>query len=169
MAAPMTEPEARRATERIQDAFREVLSIVNGDIDEPLCGPSPDFRRIGAVQFISIIRDPALGADPDLIYAALASAQWRAAHPEWRKKQVVGHVYFIQDEDGYIKIGFALNVHDRLKSLQTGSRQELRLLASIAGSVQSEHDLHRQFSADRERGEWFRPSSDLLEYIGGVQ
>lgn len=76
-----------------------------------------------------------------------------------------GSVYFIADEDGYIKIGHARNVLSRLASLQTASRQNLRLVATTSGSQADERALHARFASDRVRGEWFRPSPALLLYI----
>lgn len=164
----LTEQEARRLTERAKAAFRNVLGMHQA-MDEPLCGPAPDFRRIGTPSFLAILADPALKGDPELVTAALASAQWRAAHPgRHRGASLSGHVYFIQDEDGYIKIGFAVSVADRIKTLQTGSRQELRILATMAGTPKDERKLHRRFRTDHVRGEWFYPSDDLCDFIEEV-
>ena len=44
-----------------------------------------------------------------------------------------GFVYFIADEEGYIKIGHALEPAKRLSALQTGHRQQLTLLATVPG------------------------------------
>lgn len=164
----MTEQEARRITDTAKAAFRDIAEMFR-DIDEPLCGPAGEFRRIGSPAFVSLLMDPSLRSDPELIRAALASAQWRAARPGWRPGQRPGHVYFIQDQDGFIKIGFAIDVKSRLKTLQTGSRQELRLVASIPGDERSEHELHRRFHRGHVRGEWFNPSEDLVSLIEGVR
>lgn len=75
------------------------------------------------------------------------------------------NVYFICDEDGYIKIGFARSVQSRLDMLQTASRQELRLIASMPGNLSDEKSLHKRFEEDHARGEWFYPSTELNKYI----
>lgn len=76
-------------------------------------------------------------------------------------------VYFIQaGVDGAIKIGFTrFPVLDRLKSLQVACPDELRLLAVLAGDDGKETEIHKRFAPDRIRGEWFRPSTTLLDYV----
>lgn len=81
---------------------------------------------------------------------------------------VESSVYFIADEDGYIKIGTARSVASRMASLQTASRQTLRLVASIPGDQSDEFALHARFETDRVRGEWFRPGSELMAFIAEV-
>lgn len=43
----------------------------------------------------------------------------------------------------------------RLREMQTGNPEELYLLGWLAGGDLLEQRLHRQFAADRYRGEWF--------------
>lgn len=71
-------------------------------------------------------------------------------------------VYFIADEDGYVKIGTARNVNSRLASLQTASRQKLIVLGFTPGNHEDERRYHEMFAVDRVRGEWFRPSVKLM-------
>lgn len=76
------------------------------------------------------------------------------------------HVYFIQAVTaGLIKIGIAGDVAARLRSLQSNTGDELRLLATQPGGQRREQELHTQFAAYRVRGEWFRPSAALLDLI----
>ena len=77
-----------------------------------------------------------------------------------------GFVYFITN--GFnIKIGYTNNVKRRLKQLNTGSDQQLFLLGYINGTKETEANLHRFFIKYklRQNGEWFEPSSELLDYI----
>lgn len=76
-------------------------------------------------------------------------------------------IYFIQaGKNGPIKIGQTDNgVDDRLKQLQTGCPYELRLLWVYDGHVFSEKEIHERFSHERIRGEWFRPSRKILDFI----
>lgn len=76
-------------------------------------------------------------------------------------------VYFIQaGVSGPIKIGVAGNPMLRLAQLQTSSSEHLRLVATIPGTgAKGEKLLHRRFAAHHQRGEWYRPSVELLEYI----
>lgn len=79
-------------------------------------------------------------------------------------------VYFVEGGEGeqrLIKIGYSNDTRTRLGELQVGSPVELRLLGTIAGSRATEAQLHTIFAADRVRGEWFRPSSDLIAVIEG--
>jgi hypothetical protein len=74
-------------------------------------------------------------------------------------------VYFIQaGEDGPIKIGCAVDVPRRLKVLQTGNVEVLRLLCDFEGGPEEERRLHRLFAGHHLRGEWFRPSIELLDW-----
>ena len=42
----------------------------------------------------------------------------------------------------------------------------LILLATRPGGAKLERKLHRRFAAARSHGEWFRPTRELLAYIG---
>lgn len=75
-------------------------------------------------------------------------------------------VYFIQaGESGPIKIGEADDVPQRLRELQTGNPEELRLLGLLAWRPGLEVDLHCRFYLEHVRGEWFRPAPELLAFI----
>lgn len=72
--------------------------------------------------------------------------------------------YFIQaGTDGPVKIGVAQDVEKRIKELQTGCPDDLRLIGRIQGNCESE--LHKRFSQFRLRGEWFNPDIRLLAFI----
>jgi len=76
-------------------------------------------------------------------------------------------IYFIQcGENGPIKIGQTGNgVEERLGQLQTGCPYGLRVLWVYNGSDWTEETVHKKFSHERIRGEWFRPSSTLIDFI----
>jgi hypothetical protein len=81
-------------------------------------------------------------------------------------------VYFIQSGDsGPVKIGYSDDPGRRLAQLQTGHPESLVLLCWIAGGPTKEREVHDRFRAERlrEDGEWFRPSADLMAYIGSVR
>ena len=70
------------------------------------------------------------------------------------------YLYAIRDtHTGYIKIGYSINPHDRLRELQTGSGGKLELVHSerVADSSARllEQSLHRELNPYRVRGEWF--------------
>lgn len=77
-------------------------------------------------------------------------------------------VYFIQAGLGPIKIGYTTDIKRRLPSLQTSTSKKLRVLATIAGRVGLERELHRRFHEHRISGEWFRPAPELLAFIKGI-
>lgn len=93
---------------------------------------------------------------------------------ELRPEATTGHIYFVATTgpDELIKIGYtggsAPHVEVRLRSLQTSSPVPLVCLARHRGTFQQERQLHAIFAADRERGEWFRPSDDLLDLIDSI-
>lgn len=77
-----------------------------------------------------------------------------------------GWIYFLRaGTSGPIKIGTSVNVDSRIATLQTGCPDELRLIARIRGGSGVERMLHQKFDRDRIRGEWFKPSSELVELI----
>jgi y4mF family transcriptional regulator len=76
------------------------------------------------------------------------------------------YAYFAHAEKtGLIKIGKAVNVQSRLKSLQHGSPDKLTLLGVIPESNMSEEELHKEFSKYRSHGEWFQSSQEILDFI----
>lgn len=67
-------------------------------------------------------------------------------------------VYFAQEkEGGPIKIGFSFNVKLRTK--------HWRVIALLPGARKTEKYLHGKFAHLRIAGEWFRPETELLEFI----
>jgi hypothetical protein len=78
-------------------------------------------------------------------------------------------VYFIQSEHGgSVKIGRADDLAKRLVGLQTSRPDKLVVLAAAPGTVQQERDLHQRFAALREKGEWFSPSQELMDFVREV-
>jgi len=77
------------------------------------------------------------------------------------------NVYFVRAGNrGAIKIGIARNVNRRIDALQTGNAFKLNLIASIPCSSRKEAEhlegrLHRFFSKQRIRGEWFQGNIDF--------
>lgn len=72
-----------------------------------------------------------------------------------------------------IKIGKAKDLEKRLKSLQTVSPAQLKLLKAIQvtgekEAGQLEASLHRKFIHLRLSGEWFKAEKELFDYIGDL-
>ena len=75
-------------------------------------------------------------------------------------------IYFIQEgENGPIKIGYSNDPEQRLRKLQDGNPELLKLIAVIPGDRQRERDAHRNLEPFRCRGEWFRPNGEVFDYI----
>ena len=71
----------------------------------------------------------------------------------------MAYLYCITDGELY-KIGWAKNVHKRLRVLQCGSSRELKILHKVlctgnAQAVMRERQVHKSASKHRVRGEWF--------------
>lgn len=76
-------------------------------------------------------------------------------------------IYFIQaGTNGPIKIGQTNNgIKERIAQLQTGCPYELKLIWLYGGDTYTEHEIHGEFQHERIRGEWFRPTKDLICFI----
>ena len=74
------------------------------------------------------------------------------------------YIYFIQagDEKGPVKIGFSRNPDNRIVGLQISNAQTLTIIGLFYGAIAMEAKLHRKFAKARIRGEWFRPTADLI-------
>lgn len=76
--------------------------------------------------------------------------------------------YAIEDEEEllHVKIGHTTDpLYVRMRALQTGNPRTLHALFSASESVYAESFLQRFFRTAKVRGEWFRPTSRLLEFI----
>lgn len=79
-------------------------------------------------------------------------------------------IYFARaGDDGPIKIGKSKNPIGRLAGLRTASAASVQLMAVMAGDEDEEEHIHKRFAADRLRGEWFRPSVELLSFISELE
>ena len=72
-------------------------------------------------------------------------------------------VYFIRaGEAGPVKIGWAADVGDRCRQLQTGYPQPLQVIRVVDGTRALERWLHDRYAGLRLLGEWFQFSADML-------
>jgi hypothetical protein len=76
-------------------------------------------------------------------------------------------VYFFQaGENGPIKIGYASNIRHRLENIQTGNHEEIRVLGWICPATKNmEREIHGRIKEHRIRGEWYRPTSEVLVLV----
>lgn len=85
-------------------------------------------------------------------------------YPKTNKKQ--GCVYFIQGENGgAIKIGYSKNPEERLKQLQTGYPDILKILCLIPATNKTEGFYHKKYEDLKLNGEWYKPDRRILNDI----
>lgn len=117
--------------------------------------------------------------DPDIIGSAAFNQAYllavRGEHPEpWRIKPepvkalkasgTRGFVYFLRTGD-VVKIGFARNVHRRVRSMTTALSEAPEVLKVIPGTDETERYFHAHFDAYRQKGEWFRLEGALAAFL----
>ncbi len=79
-------------------------------------------------------------------------------------------IYFIrQGDDGPIKIGTAVNPRFRVRELQPGNHETLRIMTIIPGGLAEERELHQRFADLRiSRTDWFRSEARLVAFVEGM-
>lgn len=78
------------------------------------------------------------------------------------------YVYIIRQGE-LVKIGRAVDVNKRLKTLQTGNGRGFQVLATIPAHAVIEAAIQSRFAHLREHGEWFRLDPDLSTFIERAQ
>ncbi len=81
------------------------------------------------------------------------------------KKKSKKRVYFIQAENGSIKIGTSIDIKNRMSCLFKEVPISLVLLYSFPGSFKEERALHQALDQYRIKGEWFRPCEEVKQTI----
>ena len=76
-------------------------------------------------------------------------------------------IYLIKaEETNLYKIGYtAGSAEDRLNGMQTGCPHKLSIVKTVKGDVRQEKWLHKSFSNNKKRGEWFEFSDDEVEDV----
>jgi len=80
-------------------------------------------------------------------------------------------IYFVQGEGGGpVKIGLTrtATLGSRVKALQVGYPERLRVLRTIRGGRVNERALHTRFADARLQGEWFESVPALAELCGAI-
>lgn len=83
-------------------------------------------------------------------------------------KNKYGVIYFIQIDmpDGPVKVGFTkTSVRKRVLELQQMAPYRLKWIGYFEGHYTEERKAHRHLHTDRIRGEWFRPTADVLAFV----
>lgn len=68
-----------------------------------------------------------------------------------------------------VKIGWSVSPGRRIQELQTGSPNQLLMLATHSGPPELEKFLHDQFASQRSHGEWFSLESPVAQVAEAVQ
>nr|WP_320166648.1 GIY-YIG nuclease family protein [uncultured Methylophaga sp.] len=76
-------------------------------------------------------------------------------------------IYLIQGEKtGLIKIGKTnISIENRLNRIQALSPDKLNFIGGTFEPTYLEDRLHRRFEKFREHGEWFKPNTQIIEFI----
>ncbi|MDQ5862741.1 MAG: GIY-YIG nuclease family protein [Actinomycetota bacterium] len=85
-------------------------------------------------------------------------------------------VYYIQC-GSFLKIGTSINPEKRCDQLRRGGKAvrpslwvgNPQLIAYVPGNVSKERELHHQFAAKRDQGEWFLLDEELVEHVADIQ
>jgi hypothetical protein len=77
------------------------------------------------------------------------------------------YIYFLESDTPFklIKIGRTESLKRRLMGLQTMCPVQLRLIGAIRAPAGTENLLHAILSNARAHGEWFFPTSELIDLI----
>jgi hypothetical protein len=76
-------------------------------------------------------------------------------------------VYFVRCEE-FVKIGWATAIETRMNNIRINNPYPIELLAMMVGSSEEERTLHAFFRDDRERGEWFRFSQAMKDFVEAI-
>ncbi len=77
-------------------------------------------------------------------------------------------VYAVRADNGLIKIGFSSNLRRRARQLQTASGRGVQCIAFAVGGKAEEARLHLRLKGSHERGEWFRPTKEVLSALADL-
>jgi len=75
----------------------------------------------------------------------------------------------LDNADGYIKIGFSNDIGLRHYDLQVAIPYKLKIIAIILTPRSTENILHKLLSEYNIRGEWFYPTSEVMEVVKAAQ
>lgn len=106
--------------------------------------------------------------DMSAIYGAIlggAALNRQARRVTKNKSEDVASVYFIERDDGLVKIGYSYDPVKRLSQLKQQHRCGMKILSTIQGARKLEQELHTKFADSRVEGEWFKPTGDLMSLI----
>ena len=71
-----------------------------------------------------------------------------------------GVVYFAQQGDGAVKVGFTSDLPRRISELG-----HPRVLATMPGTIALELSIHEMLEGSRISGEWYRPTDEVMGLV----
>lgn len=75
-------------------------------------------------------------------------------------------VYFVRSgARGNIKVGYTINLFERLRGLKTGSPESVHVVLALPGTRRQEQHVHGALHHARVVGEWFKPTAEVLSLI----
>lgn len=80
-------------------------------------------------------------------------------------ENVDGYIYFIQIQNGPIKVGKTKDPHRRLIKLQVACPWQLDLLYFFPGGLKSERATQHALYGEKVRGEWYWPTARIFREI----
>jgi hypothetical protein len=126
------------------------------DPEMKLYPPAPEHRTEDPELFLELVGD-------------VFDTEWARKDAVWtfKKSQSSGSlVYFLYSESQKaLKVGTTRDIKNRLAGLQTGAPEPLYLLGVMKGDAHIERLIHKKFEGIRMRGEWFRLTDDLVDFV----
>ena len=81
-----------------------------------------------------------------------------------------GFVYFIGANDGdTVKIGFSVHPNSRIRQIQSGNPDHLKVLHQFKATKSIERTLHMLFRPSRLKGEWFGNAVQIREFAAALE
>lgn len=81
-------------------------------------------------------------------------------------------LYFLEAENGLIKVGITNNINRRVNQLQRELNTKIRVLKLIDGKSAYEKVIHNLYSDDniiyKGQTEWFHPTHKLIKFISDI-
>ena len=147
----------------VDDYHDPVIAIVSRATD--LCMITVHSADQAAAKPPSAVRSDEIAIALARLRFDVNAAKWTECIRGWapRAHRVV---YFAQSSiGGPIKIGRSADPARRLRELNCGNSNQLRVIGMMVGDSDQEYHVHRMFADARLRGEWFSPHRDLIDFI----
>ena len=78
----------------------------------------------------------------------------------------MSEVYAIRmGASGPIKIGYSKDPVSRLKQMQTGCAEKLKIIGTMPGGKLEEKNIHMALSSEKLSGEWFNNSTSVISFL----